>query len=94
MKNLLETPCGLALPETAASQPFELTGKFLLTSEGLLALELGGVALAEPESDDEVEEEEDGCCGSYRKGPEHMCPDCPKRGGGFIVAIEQALAKR
>ena len=40
------------------------------------------------------EAEPDGCCGAYRKGPENQCPDCPKKGVGFIVAIERALAKR
>jgi hypothetical protein len=42
----------------------------------------------------ESEGEEDGCCGAYKKGPEHMCPECPKKGGmggGFLIAIESAL---
>ena len=96
---LLPLPVDFQPPADAATEPFELTGKFLVVGEGLLALELGGAPLApgEPAGEDEPEAgeaEPDGCCGAYRKGPENQCPDCPKKGVGFIVAIERALAKR
>ena len=99
---LLPLPVDFQPPADAATEPFELTGKFLVVGEGLLALELGGAPLAPGEDEPEAgeaepeagEAEPDGCCGAYRKGPENQCPDCPKKGVGFIVAIERALAKR
>lgn len=98
-KMLLPIPDGLQLPPDAATKPFSLSGKFLLMGGGLKPLELGGVAVEqscgheEEDEEEEYEKEEDGCCGGYKKGPEHMCPDCPKKGVGFIVAVERALKR-
>ena len=91
-------PDGLQLPMDAATKPFSLSGKFLLMDGGLRPLELGGVAIEQPcghgeEDDEEYEKEEDGCCGAYKKGQEHMCPDCQKKGVGFLVAVEKAVKR-
>lgn len=94
MKGTIPLPEGLTLPETANTQPFSLTGKFLLRGGKLLPLELGGVAVPcdkeyGDDDDDDEGKEPDGCCGAYKTG--EMCPDCPRKGGGFLVAIERAM---
>jgi hypothetical protein len=99
MKGMIPLPDGIALPEDASTKPFNLSGMFLLRGDKLMALELDGKPVPcgeyeeEEEEEDEEEEgmdkEEDGCCGAYRHG--EMCKDCPKQGGGFLIAIERAM---
>ncbi len=98
-KNAITIPSGLQLPQDANVKPFSLSGKFLVMGGKLVPLELGGVAVScesedeDYEEEEEYEKEEDGCCGAYKKGPEHMCPECPKKQMGFIVAVEKALKR-
>lgn len=87
-------PTGLSLPNDAETKPFSLTGMFILRGDKLMALELGGkiVPCGGEEEEDGEEEEEGGekeCCGAYKEG--HMCDDCPKQEGGFLIAIERAM---
>jgi hypothetical protein len=95
MKGMIPLPTGLALPNDAETKPFSLTGMFILRGDKLMALELGGKTVPcdgeeeEEEGEEEGEEEEGGCCGAYKHG--EMCEDCPKQGGGFLVAIERAM---
>jgi hypothetical protein len=102
MKGMIPLPDGIALPEDASTKPFSLSGMFLLRGDKLMALELDGKPVpcgesAEEEDDEEGEgkeeggmgKEEGGCCGAYRHG--EMCKDCPKQGGGFLIAIERAM---
>jgi hypothetical protein len=99
-------PLGLQVPENAAAEPFTAEVDFILMGDKLMPLAVAGIPIYQPESaeyeegyeeEGEYEKEEDGCCGAYKKGPEHMCPECPKRGnmgGGFLIAIEQALTPK
>jgi hypothetical protein len=95
MKGMIPLPTGLALPNDAETKPFSLTGMFILRGDKLMALELGGKTVPcdgeeeEEEGEEGGEEEEGGCCGAYKNG--EMCEDCPKQGGGFLVAIERAM---
>lgn len=94
MKGMIPLPAGLSLPNDAETKPFSLTGMFILRGDKLMALELGGktVPCGEEEEEDGEEEEESGekeCCGAYKEG--EMCEDCPKQGGGFLVAVERAI---
>lgn len=94
MKGMIPLPTGLALPNDAETKPFSLTGIFILRGDKLMALELGGKTVPcdeeeEYEEEEEGEKEEGGCCGAYKNG--EMCEDCPKQGGGFLVAIERAM---
>lgn len=94
MKGMIPLPTGLALPNDAETKPFSLTGMFILRGDKLMALELGGKTVPcggeeEYEEEEEGEKEEGGCCGAYKNG--EMCEDCPKQGGGFLVAIERAM---
>ena len=95
MKGMIPLPTGLSLPNDAETKPFSLTGMFILRGGKLMALELGGktVPCGEEEDEEEDEEKEEGgegeCCGAYKEG--EMCEDCPKQGGGFLIAIERAL---
>jgi hypothetical protein len=94
MKGMIPLPTGLALPNDAEIKPFSLTGMFILRGDKLMALELGGKTVPcdgeeEYEEEEEGEKEEGGCCGAYKNG--EMCEDCPKQGGGFLVAIERAM---
>ena len=94
MKGMIPLPTGLSLPNDAETKPFSLTGMFILRGDKLMALELGGkiVPCGEEEEEDGEEGEESGekeCCGSYKEG--EMCEDCPKQGGGFLVAVERAM---
>ncbi len=93
MKGMIPVPTGLSLPNDAEVKPFSLTGMFILRGDKLMALELGGKAVPcgeeEEEEGEEKEGEEEGCCGAYKNG--EMCENCPKQGGGFLVAIERAM---
>jgi hypothetical protein len=94
MKGMIPLPDGLPMPEDASTKPFRLSGMFLLRGGKLLPLELEGMAVPCEEGyedkEPEDENEGDGCCGAYKTG--EMCEDCPRRGGGFLVAIEKAMA--
>lgn len=97
MKGMIPLPTGLSLPNDAETKPFSLTGMFILRGDKLMALELGGKTVpCGMEEGEEEEEEGEGeghgegkCCGAYKEG--EMCDDCPKQGGGFLVAIERAM---
>ena len=94
MKGMIPVPTGLSLPDDAEVKPFSLTGMFILRGDKLMALELDGKTVPcgekeEEEGEEEEGEEEGGCCGAYKNG--EMCEDCPKQGGGFLVAIERAM---
>lgn len=109
MKGMLPIPKGLQLPKDATTKPFTMQGKFLLHGDHLMAIELNGLPVAEPEMEDEDEESEDE--GEYGEGESEggemeeggccgeykkgkMCPDCPKQAGGFLVAVERAMKPR
>lgn len=92
MKSLIPIPEGLELPSDASTKPFTLSGKFLQFGGKLAALELGGAAIQNAESEDSEEEddgedEEEGCdCGKS------SCSECgQKGGGGFLMAVEHAM---
>lgn len=96
MKGMIPLPTGLSLPNDAETKPFSLTGMFILRGDKLMALELGGktvpCGMEDGEKEEYGEEKEHGegeCCGAYKEG--EMCDDCPKQGGGFLVAIERAM---
>jgi len=109
MKGMLPIPKGLQLPKDATTKPFTMQGKFLLHGDHLMAIELNGLPVAEPEMEDEYEESEEdeeygegkseggemeeGGCCGEYKKGK-MCPDCPKQAGGFLVAVERAMKPR
>lgn len=105
MKAKIPIPEGMQVPEDGYKKPFQLSGVFVVMGEYLVPLEIGGLPVPCGEDEDEEYEGEEGedegggekemgeCCGAYKKGPEHMCPDCPKGGGGFLIAIERAMKR-
>jgi len=98
MKSYIQIPEGLKVPANAESKPFTAEVQFLVADGMLMPVSIAGKALAMEE--DAPEEEEDMMSEEAPESGGEMEEEMPKgegmppekERGGFMIAIERALA--